>query len=487
MAQSKKIEGTVEVSLDYGEFTDKQLQFLRAKTFYVCFGGARGGGKSHIVRVKAVGMCLKHPGIRILMVRCHYPELQENLINPIRRWVPKELFSYNGQDHLLTFVNGSQIKFGHYDGDDAENEYQGTEYDIVFIDEATQLTERAFNILSGICRGSNFPIHRVYLTCNPGGVGHNWVKRLFIDKKYRHDPKNPERNENPEDYTFIFATVEDNKYLLESSPMYLKQLAALPEDIREAHRYGKWDLIGGNYFKEFSPKRHCVKRFPIPPSWARYRSFDYGLDMFACFWWAVDSDGRCWCYREYEHKDLIVQEAAAACLEATPKNEEIIATFAPPDMWSRQKETGKTMAETFVLNGLPILRSDNNRVQGHMQIKEMLAPIPLKDPELIKMFPEGKAPKMMPAMMFIDDLYSVIDDIQSIQADEKNPNDCAKTPHDITHTVDGIRYFAISRVLAAERQKPKDDGYWDDEVEEHDYQTYMCGGDISEAYVGFAG
>ena len=81
-----------------------------------------------MVRLKAVGMCLKYPGIRILMVRCHYPELEENLVRPILKWVPQELYSYNGTNHLLTFTNGSEIKFGHYDGDNAEQEYQGTEY-----------------------------------------------------------------------------------------------------------------------------------------------------------------------------------------------------------------------------------------------------------------------------------------------------------------------------------------------------------------------
>ena len=112
--------------------------------------------------------------------------------------------------------------------------------------------------------------------------------------------------------------------------------------------------------------------FKIPQHWTRYRSFDYGLDMFACFWWAVDEDGRCWCYRSFEHEGLIVKDAAKAALDHTLANEQIIATYAPPDMWNRQKETGKTMAELFLLNGVNIVRSDNNRVQGHMVMKGAL-------------------------------------------------------------------------------------------------------------------
>lgn len=110
--------------------SEKQQQFLDASSFFVCYGGAKGGGKSHVIRLKSVGMCLNYPGIRVLMIRCHYPELEENLVRPILRWLPPEIYSYNGTSHLLTFYNGSVIKFGHYDGDAAENEYQGVEYDV---------------------------------------------------------------------------------------------------------------------------------------------------------------------------------------------------------------------------------------------------------------------------------------------------------------------------------------------------------------------
>ena len=153
--------------------------------------------------------------------------------------------------------------------------------------------------------------------------------------------------------------------------------------------------------------------------------------MFACFWWAVDEDGRCWCIRELEEKGLIVQEAAAKMLEHTLPNEKISLTYAPPDMWSRQKDSGRTMAELFMQNGVSIVKSDNNRVQGHMLIKDMLAPIPLTDPFVKGLFPEGEAPDKLPGLMFFDTIGQAFSDLKDIQADEKNPNDCAKTPHRI--------------------------------------------------------
>lgn len=478
-----------EVTIDFGEVTPKQKLFLEANTKYVCYGGARGGGKTHVARLKAVGMAVNYPGIKILMVRVHYPELTANLIDPILSWVPGELYSYNGTDHKMTFWNGSTIKFGHYDSKAAENEYQGTEYDVIFLEEATQLSERAFLFLCTCCRGvNNFP-KRVYLTCNPGNVGHFWVKRLFIDRRFITDVNNPERSENPEDYTTIRATVDDNPYLIEANPAYVKALAALPDDLRAAHRYGDWNALSGSYFGNFHRHTHTMSRFKIPYSWPLYRSFDYGLDCMAVIWWAVDEDGRCWAYREVEEKGLVIQNAAQLITDNTLSYEQITATYAPPDMWNRQKDTGKTMAEIFMQNGVGIIRSDNNRVQGHMIMKDMMTAMPLNDKYVKSLFPDGKCPETLPALMFFDDLEKVIEDIESIQTDEKNPNDCAKDPHDVTHTVDACRYFLVNRARRAEKKRKRrripplqfieDDAEFSDE----DYVEFMCGGEITENYM----
>ena len=479
----KAVGGQSDIVWSPGEANPKQKLFYASRTLFTAYGGAKGGGKTHAVRIKAVGGALTNPGIKILIMRQTYPALQENHIEPIKRMVPAELASYNDTKHLMTFHNGSTIRFGHWNGDDSEQEYNGQEYDWIFIDEATQFSERAFTYLGGCLRGVNEFPKRMYLTCNPGGVGHNWVKRLFITKEYKRYPDDPERDENPDDYTMIFATVEDNTHMLEASPLYLKTLANMPEDVREAYRYGNWDIVGGNYFKEFRPGTHTMKPFKIPAHWMRYRSFDYGLDMLACFWWAVDEDGRCWGYRELEQKGLNVKDAATAIRSHTLPGERIEITYAPPDMWSRQKDTGRTMAELFTLNDVPIVKADNNRIQGHMMMKDMMAPLPLKDPFVRGLFPEGKAPETLPGLMFFDSIEKAVSDIGAIQADDKNPNDCAKTPHEITHTVDGARYFCISRVVLTEAIKAAAEEDEFDDDNEQEYEAYMCGGVISTGYL----
>lgn len=304
------------------------------------------------------------------------------------------------------------------------------------------------------------------------------MKRLFIDRQFQQNSDNPEENEDPADYTFIPATVEDNTHLLQSSPGYVRMLANMPEDKRRAYRYGDWNAIGGNYFPEFSPATHVVAPFAIPDHWVRYRSFDYGLDMFACYWWAVDEDGRSWCIREYTHKGLIVKEAAEKIHEMTLPGERISATYAPPDMWSRQKDTGKTMAELFMGNQVGLVKADNNRVQGHMMMKDAMALRPLGDPYVKELFhkADGRTPDRLPGLMFFQGCKRVIGDLQDIQADEKNPNDCAKDPHEITHTVDGVRYYCVSRVLPAE-PAPKEGENWEEDEENgmESYDNFMHG------------
>lgn len=440
--------------------SEPQRRFFESRVKYTCYGGARGGGKSWCTQRKPVGGCIEYPGIRILIIRRRYEDLENSVIDPIKALVPDELAVYNETKHLLSFLNGSTIKFGNMDGYGAavSGKYQGQEYDWIFMEEATQFTEAEFRGIAACCRGATpFP-KRVYLTCNPGGIGHQWVKRLFITRDFLPQ-------ENPDDYLFIKATVEDNIDLLKGSPDYVNALDLLPEDVRAAHRYGDWDALSGGYFPEFTVKTHVIKPFPIPGEWAHYRAFDYGLDCFACLWVAVDYHGRCYVYREYAESRLIVSEAATAALTFTPPEEHIEYTIAPPDMWSTQKDTGKTMAQVFTENGLGIVRANNSRVQGWMAVKELLKPMA-----------DGK-----PGLLVFDTCKGLVDDIMAIQHDDKNVSDCAREPHDITHRPDALRYFSQLRTLRPEKTEPAEPQ--DDRAE--DYEDYMAGGEPDESYIGY--
>ena len=281
--------------------SDKQQAFFEAREKHIAYGGARGGGKSWAVRQKAKMLCWRYPGFKALIVRKTYPELINNHVAPLR----EELFSlaeYNKADKQFTFPNGSIIKFGYCADDSDLDQYQGAEYDAVFLDEATQLREEWIKKIIACVRGVNGYPKRVYYTCNPGGPGHAYVKRLFVDRRF-------EKGEEPGEYLFIQARVTDNHALMAAQPDYVKQLEALPPKLRDAWRDGRWDLFEGQFFEDFvnDPDHygdqrftHVIAPFAIPQGWTVCRSFDWGYAKpFSCGWWAVDYEGTVYRILEY--------------------------------------------------------------------------------------------------------------------------------------------------------------------------------------------
>jgi phage terminase large subunit len=193
--------------------------------------------------------------------------------------------------------------------------------------------------------------------------------------------------------------------------------------------------------------------------------------MFACIWVAVDFEGRCHVYREIQMPDLIVSEAAKLALDLTPPSEHIEFTIAPPDMWNRQKDSGKSMAELFAENGLGIIRASNNRVQGWMAVKELLKPM--------------RDDNDQPGLVVTEDCAGIIRNLPAIQHDERNPSDCSTQPHDITHICDAVRYFCVTRTLMPDKPVPAAD--FDDADTGMDYDDVMTGGDMSSDYLAYGG
>ena len=151
-----------------------------------------------------------------MIIRKTYPELTENHINPmiemLKCYHPEKkerIATYNDAKKNIVFPNGSRILFRYCDNEKDAERFQGTEVDVLFIDEATHQSETKFKKLSACVRGVNDFPKRIYLTCNPGNEGHQWVKRLFIDRKYN-------TGENPDDYMFIKSLVTDNVALMQS-------------------------------------------------------------------------------------------------------------------------------------------------------------------------------------------------------------------------------------------------------------------------------
>lgn len=432
------------VDIKLGRPQPKQKEFMLATKKYVAYGGARGGGKSWAVREKAKRLALKWPGIKILIIRKTYNDLRENHINPLKLDLPNKVIPFREVDKSFKFPNGSRIKCSYFASDNDALQYQGQEFDIIFLEEATQFSMIVFDTLKACLRGANSFPKRMYLTCNPDGIGFMWVKRLFVSREYLE-------NENPDDYMFIQALVDDNQALVTQNPDYVSQLDSLPEDMRMRWRYGSWDYAMGQYFDEFRRDRHVCKPFEIPKEWRRYRAMDYGLDGLACVWVAVNSEGRCYVYKEYFKTNQRIGEVASGILGMTLPDEEIYLTLAPPDMWGRSQESGQRKADMFYANGLTVTKSSNDREAGWLAIKELLAPDINGEPKL----------------QIFDTCTKLINDLPSLIRDEKKPTDCSTLPHEITHMPDALRYFAVfwwrgNDILDASKRRKWTPDMWED-------------------------
>jgi phage terminase large subunit len=436
----------------------KQIEFFKSTCRYTAYGGARGGGKSWAARTKAVLLCFNYPGIQILLLRRTLKDLRDNHVIPLQKLLRTEekvkFATYKVQEKEFVFANGSRLVLGYCDNESDVLQYQGQAYDVIFMEEATQFTEFQFQTLtesnrsSGLCKAEFKP--RMYFTCNPGGVGHLWFKRLFIDRNYQN-------KEQPEDYKFIQSLVYENKYLMEHDADYVRVLENLPEDRKKAMLYGDWNVFEGQYFSEFRTDIHVIEPFEIPKHWKRYAAFDYGLDMFACLWFTIDTEGNAYAYKEIHESNLIISEAARL-FNSINNDDKIEEIYAPRDLWNRRQETGKSVADIFEEHGIELTRTSVDRVDGWLATKEWLKVIDTKDIET------GE-PKKTSRLKIFKNCTHLIQYLPQLQADEKNPSDVATEPHYLTHIADALRYFCVNFTYPTEQPKDEQELYKERERE----------------------
>lgn len=436
------------ISIPY--INEKQKLFLESEKKYIGYGGARGGGKSWAVRTKSKLLCLNYDGIKVLIVRRSYPELTANHIDVLRVELAG-IAKYNKQEKMFTFGNGSTISFRYCAKDSDLDNFQGSEYDCIFLDEATQLSEHQFEVLRACLRGvNNFP-KRMYLTCNPGGQGHAWVKRLFIDRRFKE-------TENPDDYVFIQAKVKDNKPLMENQPDYVQQLEGLTGKLKKAWLDGDWNIFEGQFFEDFvdNPNHYedrqytnVIKGFEPPADWKIYRSYDFGYsDPFSCGWWAVDYDGRL--YRILELYGCVKNEPDTG-VKWTPEEQfaefsriehehpwlkgKVIHGVADPSIWDGSK--GVSTADVAKRYGIYFTPGVNARIPGWMQMHYRFA------------FDENGYP-----MMYVfDSCKHFIRTIPTLIYSETKPEDLDTELED--HIADETRYMCMARPIKPVIKKHK--------------------------------
>nr|DAE45088.1 MAG TPA: Large subunit terminase [Bacteriophage sp.] len=402
----------------------RQKEFFDSRARFTAYGGARGGGKSWALRRKLVGMCLRYNGLSCLLVRRTLPELKANHVIPFLREY-NGLMTYSDSEKALIFSNESRISLGYCAIDRDALRYQGQEYDVIAIDEATQLSEFRFSILKACLRGANHFPKRMYLTCNPGGIGHNWVKRLFIDRDFRC-------GENPKEYNFIPALVYDNPNLIEADPEYIHSLESLPVRLRDAWLYGRWDVFEGQFFPEFNTSLHACNPSLIPKHLTKFVALDYGFDRLAVLLCGVDAESNFWVVRELCESGLTLSQAAHRVSDLI-KGDEVDFAVCSPDLWNRRQDSGLSGAEIMQrVPGMPPMRSaDDRRIAGWRVLREYLS-----------------ERKDSPHIRISSDCRELCECLPALLCDPNRSEDASGEPHRITHAPEALRYAVMSRACA---------------------------------------
>lgn len=445
--------------------TKKQQSFIESEAFETLFGGAAGGGKSHGQLIDALLYALKYPKSSQIIFRSTFSDLEKSLIRKSRDLYPSSIAAYNDSKHTWKFKNGSIIDFGYIQYEKDVYQYQSAEYDVIRFDELTHFTEYMYTYMISRCRGANSYPKRIKSSTNPGGIGHTWVKKRFIDVG---EPNKIHKCklESGEESTRIFipSLVQDNKFMLEYDPDYVKRLDNLPEKERKALKYGDWDIFDGVFFSEFTRRIHVCEPFEIPKHWNKYISLDYGLDKFAVLFIAISPQNKAYVYN-YIHKEGLIASEAVQILKSYMRKDIFKSILAPTDLWDTDRHTGKSTSDIFRENGIVLTQASRKREAGWLSVHEWLKIYKTKHEQT------GETIETSNLQIF-NTVLPLIEYLPMIQIDDKNPNDCANEPHELTHICDALRYFCISRISPTKELVDREKTFYSMFEEKETYSDY---------------
>ena len=426
-----------------------QTDFLAAGEREVLYGGSAGGGKSYAMLADPLRY-MGHSQFSGLLLRHTTEELRE-LIFKSQELYPKIWPGIKWSERKMqwTAPSGARLWMSYLDRDEDVLRYQGLAFSWIGFDELTQWsTPYAWDYMRSRLRSTapDLPIF-MRATTNPGGRGHGWVKKMFIDpapygKKF--DATNIETHEilrYPAGHAkagkalfkrrFIPARLSDNPFLSQSGD-YEAMLLSLPEQQRRQLLEGDWDIKEGAAFTEFNRDIHVIEPFDIPSNWVKFRACDYGYGSYsAVLWFAVAPNEQIIIYRELYVSKILATDLADMVLDLETEDGNIKYGVLDSSLWHKRGDTGPSLAEQMISKGCrwrPSDRSRGSRVAGKNEVHRRLQ---------VDEFTEE------PRLVFFNTCTNTVSQLPSIPLDKKNPEDVDTKSED--HLYDALRYGIMSR------------------------------------------
>lgn len=280
---------------------DKQSDAYFSEATELLYGGAAGGGKSHLMRVAALTWCSEIAGLQVYLFRRVSEDLYKNHMEGaggffalLDSWLANGLCRYNSSKNYISFWNGSKIWLCHCQHEKDKFKYQGAEIHVLMMDELTHFSETIYRYLRGRCRLGELKIPnqykgmfpRVLCGSNPGGVGHSWVKMTFVDNAPYTSLSQMGKSEGGMVRQYIPALLSDNPSLDQDYADKLEGLGS--PDLVKAMLNGDWNIVAGGALDDlWRHDEHVIPRFKVPYNWRLDRSFDWGsTHPFSVGWWA---------------------------------------------------------------------------------------------------------------------------------------------------------------------------------------------------------
>lgn len=426
-----------------------QTDFLSAPEQEVLYGGAGGGGKSFAM-VADPFRYVNNPNFRGLLVRRTNDELRELISTSKRLYIGADKRNqFLERDKTWVFPSGATLWMSYLESEDDVLRYQGQAFSWIGFDELTQwASPYAWNYMRSRLRTTTSSGLKLYqrATTNPGGPGHAWVKKMFVDPApantpfWATDPDTGEVLTWPKGHSregqplfkrrFIPATLFDNPYLAEDG-LYEANLLSLPEHQRKQLLYGDWDINEGAAFTEFNRNIHVIEPFDIPASWPRFRAADYGYGSYTgVLWFAVAPDEQLIVYRELFVSKVTAWDLADMILEIE-SGEKIRYGVLDSSLWHNRGDRGPSLAEQMISKGCrwrPSDRSKGSRVAGKNEIHRRL--------QVDEYTGE-------PRIVFFNTCKNLIAQLPALPLDKNNPEDVDTNSED--HLYDALRYGVMSR------------------------------------------